>query len=667
MSRSTVVTKYQNDTSAAINFLIDIFDHDQVKSQNIIRILHCNGSISECDHFKALLIVMNDYEETNHSYLELIDIDDVINNYIHLIHQHDDDESFDYIHNKLNAPTCDILQCHLFMRNHRNRNKTNLSNLYHSNDEHIIIRKQILDKIHCHFTHSFDIGHRLRTKDKINENDINSLIKSLKNKHVMYTQISRKLDESTNSKFVTTLQHKNDNDILNEYDFGIDFFYDDEWWSNVKNKYKSFKEELLCNKTMSASHFNWELKKAEKHHNSRYCQKVLINKVQRKNEENNPEGHVDITVEHILSAMIYCNYDVLQEAFTKTYRRIYSNESKESMWKRHEEFYFLGKFLKQTVRRIGTKIHRGNITKFYHGVGETLLFSLKRINKILSPLSTSSSKAVGIHFASSGILVEFGDQEGSAFNMHFNVSWCSDFTNEHEYLFVQSAVGLKLVNIINVNTCFECRIYLEAMNLLNSMDVFSENYNAPKAEIAVKLIKHETKMEEWDSLNVYVQNMFHVYCSKKTFLGWSWKELESYVQIYDIFKSDKYDGIDIGFVNRLYPHLEEINIFDMNLCILLLESVWNHLHAEMTCLQTIEIHVPKQNEGISINDAVEIYAEKFSLIGFCIEIGDGKSILIWEQQSEDDEEEWEQESEDDEDGSEHESEEHRNTYVRGNS
>eukprot|EP01084_Bolivina_argentea_P092824 166973_1 len=183
-------------------------DAELANTKNI-KIFKCDGSISECEHFINLFTVMNEYHNSNELYLQLICIDDLIHNHIHLIYEHNHDEDFEYIHNKINATNCDIFSCDIFMRNHRNRNKTNLTDLFDSNNVHIIVRKQILDSIHCHYAHSFDIGHRLRVKEKVNSNNINRLIELLKNKHKKYREIHQKLDRQTSSKFVTMIENKN--------------------------------------------------------------------------------------------------------------------------------------------------------------------------------------------------------------------------------------------------------------------------------------------------------------------------------------------------------------------------------------------------------------------------------------------------------------------------
>eukprot|EP01084_Bolivina_argentea_P170506 295447_1 len=610
-------------------------------SQNLLVSAECNGSISECDYFTHLLGVMDGSD------LETINIDDILNNYLHLVYEHDDDKDFELIHNKINARNCNILNCNIFMRNHRNRNKTNLSHLFHSNDDQVILEKQILDKIHCHYAHCFDIGHRLTVHEKANAKNISSLTKLLKNKHKTYREIHQKLARSTISKFVTIIENENkedykqnENDNLNQYNFGVKFYYvdaahaEDDYGRGVRKKYKSFKEELITNKIMTINlcQFNSELKKAGKYFNSYYCQKVIINQNQKENEMFREKNklkpyHIEITVEHILSVLIYSNYDILQYEFTKTYRPIHQNESHESICKRHEEFYFLGNYLNQTVHRLGKNIHKGTIKSFYHGITEKLLFSLQKGAKIESPLSTSSSMEVAINFtANKGLLVEFGCDVMNAIGL--SVAWCSDFPNEREHLFIQSGAGLKFVNITDVKNDFDFDCILEAIHILNSLDVIDEHYSDRKGEIAARLIKQETDTETWDSLNIYAKKLFHLYCSEITFLQINWKEMESkYSGIHQVLKTEKFNVIDFGLLGSLYPNLEEVYVSYMNLCVFLLDDIVNHL--QLSKIDELIIYYPDEHLGMSIDDVLKTYEKKFSQIGFDIDKGVNSDSEAW--------------------------------------
>eukprot|EP01083_Nonionella_stella_P040765 110528_1 len=122
-------------------------------SNDLPVIIKCNGAISKCDHFKHLLAMISAYLKS--SDLKMIDIDAILTDYLHLVHEHDDDNDFEFIHNTMNAAKCDVLNCNIYIRNHRNRNKTNLSDSFRSDDPVLTVKQQILDKIHCHYVHSF--------------------------------------------------------------------------------------------------------------------------------------------------------------------------------------------------------------------------------------------------------------------------------------------------------------------------------------------------------------------------------------------------------------------------------------------------------------------------------------------------------------------------------
>eukprot|EP01084_Bolivina_argentea_P248624 415920_1 len=104
-----------------------------------------------------------------------IDIASILNDFHHLIQVHA--HQFEDIYNILVKPCnfgdiCALEDCFMMRRNHRDRFKLcekdqELKRLYFNcNDTNDIIQQQILDKIHCHFFHSFDIGYKLTDAHK---------------------------------------------------------------------------------------------------------------------------------------------------------------------------------------------------------------------------------------------------------------------------------------------------------------------------------------------------------------------------------------------------------------------------------------------------------------------------------------------------------------------
>eukprot|EP01084_Bolivina_argentea_P223491 378127_1 len=361
-----------------------------------------------------------------------------------------------------------------------------------------------MDRIHCYYQHSFDLGNRLTENEKIDiqhdpnkgkddesweelitNKGVTELCKILQTKRNALGLV-RKLLNIRMNKYSNLDQRSQKHIIINihdewssRYHYGYLFHYGKQNafcdFSNIKNKilrrniikvlpkYSHLKDEVTEKRSgftvLLMEQFNKELNKAELHQNTHYCKSNFV---------------PAFKVQHVLSLMMYCNYHSLQYQLSKTYR--------ENKGKDHSEFYFWGKYLKEAVQLFGTKICNGNIKKLYHGIGEQLsvnvfMDQMKGLN-IGCPLSTTSCFSVAVNFTNNnGLVLQFCD--GSSFSWssygsryrhesptYFSASWLSDFPNEHEYLFVQTSVltgNLMIDNIINVNSGMEYKLIIHAL------------------------------------------------------------------------------------------------------------------------------------------------------------------------------------------------------------
>eukprot|EP01084_Bolivina_argentea_P273266 465436_1 len=101
------------------------------------------GSLQKCPCFTRLSNSLDVYDKYNAEYHEMIDklnILEILNDYLHLLHQHDGDEEFEMMTNMLSQ--CNIKTCVAIRRNYRDRTKE--QSKHNSN-----VNYQILDKIHC--------------------------------------------------------------------------------------------------------------------------------------------------------------------------------------------------------------------------------------------------------------------------------------------------------------------------------------------------------------------------------------------------------------------------------------------------------------------------------------------------------------------------------------
>eukprot|EP01084_Bolivina_argentea_P177183 306452_1 len=294
--------------------------------------------LSNCTELVTIKSVLSLYEE-NKIHVDDLDIDSLLNAFLYLLENFNDDESFEFMYYQFGGH-CDAKKCISFQRNNRERTSdawTRAKELYDSVDSNEIIKQQIMDKLHCYFRHYFR-----SVKNDDSQNDEKQ------------SQISNRFNLKYNQiEHIQPKQRYPDED--NIYCVGYMFFYgyDGEKRDRIREvrvfpKYQSLKEELIFNDihSINIQQFNNEYEKAQIYFNSVYCKRYIKEILEKIYSEDFIATPTSLSVEHLLSLMIYTNYDQLQYAFSKTYR---DNEGKE-----HCNFFYLGMFLKISVNTFGT-------------------------------------------------------------------------------------------------------------------------------------------------------------------------------------------------------------------------------------------------------------------------------------------------------------------------
>eukprot|EP01084_Bolivina_argentea_P052975 97253_1 len=298
--------------------------------------------------FLRLKLIMNKYNTHSQS-TDDVDIHLIVNDFLSLLQKHNEDDEFEYIYQAFGG-VCGIQKCQSFRRNYRNRIDVTIKAVHNITVIHSV-KMQILDRIHCFYQHSFDIGYRMNFNDRLylknnpykqdkyclQKKQLAKLKQLLSSKHQMCWN---------NMKFnQLNFQNVRQNSLEPTYSFGYKFMYgydnEDRYDDNnifgsktlgiaVSRKYYSLKAEMIYNKIsrMNIVQFNNEYKKAMAHFVSDYCKK------QFKHTKHSHE-HRNVDIQHLLALMIYCNYDHLQYEFSKTYR--------EQHGEKHHEYYHLGK------------------------------------------------------------------------------------------------------------------------------------------------------------------------------------------------------------------------------------------------------------------------------------------------------------------------------------
>eukprot|EP01084_Bolivina_argentea_P200879 343433_1 len=489
--------------------------------------------------------------------LHSINVAQNVDDYHYLLERYEEDEDqFEFLIQNNSASKCDINKCMAFRRNHRSCVNSDESKLIlNIENKQDIVGAEIMDKIHCFCHHLGDIQTYLRVSKHTTVSDVK--------KNIFQT-----LEERMNVKY--NQLYKNECRL---FIFGWEFIYVDSDFAEekiqsdnahdiimIRQKYNSLKKEIIMNNIhrLTIQQYNNEYRKAELHWNTpfRKCYYPVI------------------SVPHLLSLMIYCNFDEFQNEFSKTYR--------EENGVNHTYFYHIGKLLKESILGFGTTINDGDISKFYHGVNQQLVpfeivGDLGKGISIFCPLSTSSSLSIAVNFSDcdNGLIMTFGGKTSKA--KYFSVAWLSDFQYEKEYLFLQNKHEIQIINIIDYTNGIEFDSILNALKAMDFIFCDMHFYQDEKAikpiELILKLILHQLcqntndqKGESFKSLNDYGKNLVETYFYEKTKLMIDYLILEQkYSQLFKLICFIDYNWINIQILNAIFPNIQLIEIRNITL------------------------------------------------------------------------------------------------------
>eukprot|EP01083_Nonionella_stella_P179595 638040_1 len=494
---------------------------------------------------------------------------------------------------------CQVETCRMFLRNYRKRSDFKSDAIMigaygSSKDPQYIARRQIADKIHC-FCYHFNLLSVNEQNDSIYMDIWSTIQNRMDNK---YNQLYRDM-EGEDASFIFGMEIRyvsrssNVDDITN-----FDCI-------QMTMKYPNLKRELIDNAIciVTSAQFDQEFYKAKIHWNGYFRRKYFP----------------DYSVQHLLSVMIYCDFDHLQRCFSKTYREL-DGES-------HRNYWHLGKTLKETVLGYGTRLKDGNINGFHHGVTQKLVPTqlvghLGKGVSIFCPLSTSSSLAVAMQFSQTneGIVMTFG---GKSRAKYFSVNWLSDYANEHEHLFLQNKEELEIQNIIECATNFEYHHILngfKAIDFLFAESHYFESITAERMSLIMCVINLQLSTANNDTIeslnSEYARKLIKVYFDEKKKVTIHYSILER--KYSDLFKKlcyVDYEWINIEVLNKLFPKISDIEIGPIRLCAKTMQDIsgnrgifygsndsWN--------LDKMTLKVSKNSE-MTASKAVECYKKQF--------------------------------------------------------
>eukprot|EP01083_Nonionella_stella_P015844 44347_1 len=551
------------------------------------------GSVESCTALKSLKQLLQSdilYSRINSKDLDIVQ---VLNDYLHVMEHHVDDDHFEQAVQSFSM--CDMHKCDALRRNHRVS-----GNDQQTKDEYEASIRDILDKIHCYFCHWYDVGNRLtpqeirtitdddienKDTDPFNEQLMNKRVKAMnvllreKRKHCEKIYDELNINKRNTNKFNQLIESKlsnKNNTNANVYSFGYPFEYDEYDIKNdaaelniekryIAAKYTDLKEEITTNDiaTLTIQQYQNEYRKAEIHfktlHNRTKFRDIGI---YRETESDNY-----MSLECILSLMIYCNYDVLQYEFSKTYR--------EENGANHSNFYFLAKYMKHAFSKYHASSDYTNVGTFYHGISEKLVFPAYVDVQIHSPLSTSSSLEVAINFTDNneGLVISFGLINGGALGL----SWLSNYPNEHEYLFIQDEWSVSIADVIDPTLGYQYGMLLQSLNFIHELvsvegDVRYRKIEPAVSSLIISIIKHQLSLVPYtaseyppiESMSVYGQEICNVFFRNQTEICIQKRALldqnPSFNSILNLLFHVNSDCVDLRVIFALFPNLKEVTV-----------------------------------------------------------------------------------------------------------
>eukprot|EP01084_Bolivina_argentea_P030019 55677_1 len=407
------------------------------------------------------------------------------------------------------------------------------------------------------------------------------------------------------------------------YCFGSEFRYNSESVFNPSNhkqidkKYDSLMQESTQNEIpiLTKAQFDTELKKAKMYFNIHYSKKCRSKLCK------------GISVQHLLAVMIYCNYDNLQNEFSILCRHNTAENDKIN------NFYHLGRLLKEAVNQFGTKISTGTIKRFYHGIKEQLLFPTI-IGKdqcgvsIYSPLSTSTSFEVAVNFScNNGLIAQFGGAP-DAKAKYFSTRLVSDFSNEYEMLFFQTHYPLQINNITDPRTVTDFGIILNALRAIEQIvDGKLNNTISPNVlEIATVIIENQLCKYEPYKYDYARFKGFHPYARKVIDRYWQngfhkrqicvdRKIIPSECDLNQVLFHQASGWIKIDVIRKLFPNTVEVSVRNVALKNLTMDNILYQIDMINQSDSTLDINIQSiknSHHEISAQQALSQYGHQFA-------------------------------------------------------
>eukprot|EP01084_Bolivina_argentea_P114896 204449_1 len=254
----------------------------------------------------------------------------------------------------------------------------------------------------------------------------------------------------------------------------------------IEAKYQSIKQEILNNTicVLSIHQFTTSLTKALKYVHAEAakqckCRVTIFQNVYKIYGINN---NTPISVNNLLSVILYCDWTELCCKFSKTFRKNSIYQPISSIINSNSEYANWSRVLRETVELYGQtgddyvwdndghKVYAAR-GPFYTGM--TFVMAMPEFNiRLCSPTSTSMKIEVATRFGGDkGMILQLNNigYELSTKLHSFNCAWLSNYSGEDERLFFGGAYRIQIQTIRNISTAQNFRIYLKPLYYFNCL------------------------------------------------------------------------------------------------------------------------------------------------------------------------------------------------------
>eukprot|EP01084_Bolivina_argentea_P279156 477211_1 len=418
----------------------------------------------------------------------------------------------------------------------------------------------------------------------------------------------------------------------------------------VEAKYDNLKDEIYGNniKTLHSYQLKISIHKATKYFHSEKSRKIQSGVRGEEEYKYNIKRETPISVSHLLSICLYCDWNELCTAFSSTFRKIKPYEPISEVMARNREFANFSRILRETVEIFGCADFSldGRIVKgpFYCGISHQMV--LPEISMRLNgPTSTSKQIEVAQTFGGDdGMVIQLNNTNsghGNEWLRSFGTAWISNYVSEDEWLFCGGKYTIRVESVIiqqtsdNFHSFFRSLFYFHS--ILNGTmpqqvwDMTEDDYL-----ILNNLIEHAKRGDEFKhKYPKYIDSTFCAFINHVTqiTLNLHWintdyiklKNLLLYSAKHESKNNDmnKNNVLRAGVMN-IFPNIKRIEIYSefMNkkytfnlLCLL------NEIHASSTFMkQDLKIIIKaSENSWLSATFSSNIKTE-FEKYGFNIEL-----------------------------------------------